>query len=208
MNRNLPPRPLRWYAAFIGIFFVVLIVSIPLVIKGANVREDAGRFKLLPGDMIKTKCTLLDSRVVECNKPGVGWVVVYKRAEDNGGSVVRHPYSFVHEQTVAQHQVDDYPLNATYDCMCHPNVATGFPNVDCDLTQSPCLLDVEMARALIDMGVPYGYAGATLLAIGSLLMILSVLGMILLCISQGCCACCCGSDKNEILAQKIEIEIA
>jgi hypothetical protein len=202
--RNAPPKPLRWYGVIVSLFVMIIVMSIPMIIKGVNVRQDVGRFKLLSGDMVLTRCTLLEVQVVQCNRASTHeWVAVYKRAEDGGGSVVSDAYAFHANRNVAERF--NYALNQTYDCMCHPNVATGFPNVDCDLTQTPCLLNTNMTRDLIDMGAPYGYASMTLIAIGSLLLSFGALGIILLCMLQRWCLCCCYKDENISLASQIEI---
>ncbi len=181
---GLVQRPFRALAGLIVVVFIVFILSVSLIGAGATVRNWTTGVSLVGGFSLMS-CTLVrEPRVVACAS-GDKWVAVWERGE-SGGSVVMHPYAFRRSKDLALRDTNNYPTNATtFPCLCHVNDATSFPSVDCNLL-TPCMLEVELvARMQLSDGV-FGYAGASSIAIGSLILAAILIALVLVI-----CACSC-----------------
>lgn len=181
---GLVQRPFRALCGLIVIVFIIFILSISLIGAGATIHNWTAGVPLVGGFALKT-CTLVNEPKVVACVSGDRWVAVWERSE-SGGSVVMHPYAFRRSKDMSLHDLNNYPTNGTqFPCLCHENDATSFPSVDCEL-RTPCMLEVELVtRMQLSDGV-FGYAGASSIAIGSL-----ILAAILLALVFVICACSC-----------------
>ncbi len=155
---------------------------------GVRLRTDASNAKTMAGYAL-SKCTLVQSQVVEC--PLGGFVAVWKRQE-TGSSVLVGPFALHLTRALAQARLDDYPVGngTTYDCMCNAYYVDPFPVINCKFMDA-CMLDVPMVEYMRTVGIPFGYSGDTLVSIGSILLVCFVFGSIFLLASNGFCNWCC-----------------
>jgi hypothetical protein len=144
----------------------------------------------------RTKCTLVQVRVGECPNGG-GFIAIWKRQE-TGGSVVESPFALRTTLALAETNVNDYPLNATYDCMCNGFYIDPFPMLNCNFNDA-CMLDTRVVDYMQHVGTPYSYSGDALVVIGALLLVCFVFGTMFMLAGNGFCdwCCCCDSARRE-----------
>jgi len=182
-----------WIAALVSLFVVLFALSVALLCMGVRVQQDAGTVPLIGGFTL-AECSLSGAQVVGCVTGG--YVAVWKRAE-NGASIVEGPFSVRSTMERAENDLTAYPnATGTVPCMCpDPAITAFYPNVECSL-RNVCMLEVRLVQNMQLVDQIYGYTGATLLAIGSLTLVVFVGGMLAMLI--GNCTCCgCLSKKKD-----------
>lgn len=110
--------------------------------------------------------------------------------------MVQNPFALKAARDLAERDLNDYPLNVTFPCWCNPDYMDPFPSLTCSFNDA-CFMDVQLGEYMKKVGGVYGYGGDTLLAIGSLVLILGIFGIVLLIIANGFCACCCGPKPSD-----------
>lgn len=186
---NPQSRSLQWSLA--SIHLILLIFSIALLSIGGRLRNDSDVVILMSGYRMST-CTLDAVQVDKCPQTGAH-IAVWRRTEDQG-SVLDSPFSYRSTRELATLDTNNYPFNTTFPCMCNPNVIDPYPALTCTFGDA-CFLNVGAVNYVQKDGFVYSYSTDTLLGIGSLLLICSVLGSLFLFISNG--LCCCGKPRAE-----------
>lgn len=195
--KRVPPRGNCWQFGLGLIFFVLLMLSVGLLVVGNRLHLDAQSVMQLPNYQLQN-CTLLETRVNTC--PKGGFVAVWKRKEGGENSVVQNPFALKQTQDLAERDTNDFPFNVTFPCWCDPNYMDPYPSLTCNFNDA-CMMDVPMGAYMKKVGGVYGYGGDTLLAIGSLTLIMGVVGIILVIIANGFCACCNGPKPSDDYVQ-------
>lgn len=168
---------------------------------GTRIRGDSAAVQMVSGYTQDT-CTLELFEAIMCpmNK---GWIPVFKRKEGGGTSAVADPFATYASKEDAERHFNDYPLNVTLPCMCNKNYIDPFPALTCAMNDA-CMMEVETVKYMQTVSGIYGYAGDTLIAIGSLLLVTAVTGLALLIGIVGWCKCCCLPKSDDyVLANKI-----
>jgi hypothetical protein len=188
----------------LGIFFMF---SASLLGIGVRLRTDAGATLTMAGYLAQN-CTLDAVQVVAC--PTGGYVAVWRRKE-TGFSVLADPFSLQPTQERALLRANDYPLSTsgggngsattttTVPCMCNTAYANPYPVINCKFFDA-CMLNVPMVEYMQKVGIPFGYAADTLIAVGSLTLVLFLLGFVFLFLGNGLCdwCCCCSRQEKEM----------
>ncbi len=194
--KSVPPAsPHRKWQIGIGIIFVILFMfSASLLGIGVRLRNDAGSTRTMTG-YARQNCTLDAVQVVGC--PLGGFTAVWRRKE-TGFSVVSDPFSLLPIRDLAQLHTNDFPLtNMSYPCVCNPSYADPYPAINCKF-EDVCMLNVPMVEYMQKVGMPFGYAGDTLIAIGSLVLFCFLFGFMFLFLGNGLCDwCCCCPKKHQ-----------
>lgn len=179
-----------WAIGVKVVLIIFIIFSIALLAIGSRLRMDAGKTTSV-GGFAKASCTLTDVQVVQCSPTGA-WTAVWRRRE-TAGSVAQNPFASRPTRELALADTNDYPLNVTMECMCDESVRDSYPNVNCQLTNA-CMMEVSMIEYMQHVGTVYGYSGDTLIAIGSLLLVGSLVGLIF--VLKGMCCPVVGESKK------------
>lgn len=137
--------------------------------------------------MIETLCILSSAQIVQCNDK---YVAVWKRQGDDGPTIaVASPFAVRNSRGQALEDLrtfgtpSDYGPNVTTRFKCFCAQVTRFnhmyPHVSCALHDT-CMLRKDETFYVISVGWVYGYAANTLLAIGSLLLVVAFCGTVIL----------------------------
>ncbi len=182
------------FPVLIVVFCIFILLSAFLLGVGDWVRRDSEKTMSLSG-YVRTTCTLQLGQVDAC--PRGGWSAVWKRQED-GTSVVPCPFSLKTIQDLAQRDLNNYPLNVTLPCMCNPNSMDPYPALTCNFNDA-CFMEVPTVEYVQKMGGVYTITGNAACAIGSFILIFSIVSLVLVIIllrHKCCCACCTKTEVN------------
>ena len=174
----------QWALAII--LFIILILSIALLAMGSRLQTDSAPVHLMSG-YTPSLCTLDAVQVNRCPRTGE-FVAVWRRTEDEG-SVLESPFSFRSSQDLAVRDMNNFPFNETMNCMCNTNLIDPFPALTCTFGDA-CFLDVPAVNYIQTVGFVYSYSAATLLGVGSILIVCAAFGALFLVVSNGFC---CGN---------------
>ena len=153
----------------VGLFVTLFMFSLILLIsRTVFLKSFVKSGTVVPSNLHKTRCTLLSSHTEICDQ---SWVTVW--ATSTHGPAIVSP--FIHSSTPdeADNDANKYPVNHTYACMCPVNDNT--THVLCDFKRA-CMLDVEEVEFLQQEAGRYSYAGRILVAVGVLLLLISLGG--------------------------------
>lgn len=178
-----------------SLFLISILQSAFLIGVGDWIRRDSSQTMSLSGYR-RTMCTLAFGLVNTCPKNG-GSVAVWKRIED-GTSVISSPFSLKSTVDLAKRDLDNYPLNVTFPCYCNPNSMDPYPALTCNFNDA-CFLEIETVYYVQRVGGLYTISGNATCAIGSLYLVFSLFGLILLLVlNKYTCWCgCCSSSFNK-----------
>jgi hypothetical protein len=192
-----------WSRAWI--YLILFIFSVALLAVGNTLHREKRPEVRVHSSMKDDTCMLAVGQVVEC-EPGKHVAVWRRLTEATGGPdmavvspfAVRDSPEDAREDLHAFGNPKDYGPNVTtrFNCMCArvTRINHLYPNVPCTL-QNTCMLQKIETHYVQTVGWVYGYAADTLLAIGSLLLILTFYGTLILMLELGCCSCCFRNSK-------------
>jgi len=151
---------------------------------------------LRSNNYVLSSCTLTSNSIVTIPGPptelyclSTKYITVW---ESNGYSVLDSPISSSISESIAQEQLNSYPLNVSLQCLCDDKIKTSYPIIEkyipCNF-YATCFLNIETMN-YIQSQTYLNIIGDILLYVGcGSLFIVSILTLIS-CISRGYCNKC------------------
>lgn len=193
-----------WLITLVGVVLVgFFALSAALLATGTRLRDDLSQAGIVSG-FIKSTAFVSEASVIQTG--GGLWVAVWK-GPFSRYSLIRNPLAVYAQKAYAEEDLHKMMLNFTYTIMCPSNAAPLLDYPSVASLRSVCMADVETVEYLQRVHGVADYGASTLLAIGSVALVLVVLGVVLVCIGKGWCYCCggCCPDRPDSSAYVAEM---
>ena len=173
----------------LGLFVMLFMFGLILLIsRTVFLHSFVASGTVVPPNLRKTVCNLISSRTEICRHKS--WVTVWTLGPLNVSpsktdSAIVSPFHSRNTFKDAENDARKYPINRTYACFCPIVTGNHTYSTLCNFDQA-CMLDVEEVEFLQQEAERYSYAGRILVAVGVMLVFISVGGIVTVAISVYC----------------------
>lgn len=175
-------------------FMCLLIVGIVLMAHTNTKTDNLRGFQL-------RNCTLRQPKIMKiplCHSITTQdeYIVVWEDVE-RGTSVISNPFSATKTLKSADWNIDNFPLNVTLPCMCHPETESVYPNVtdilDCNVWGA-CMLDIQIVQE-------FQFINQKLYQNGAVIVTTLMVTLVIFCLAYFLVRCLCpkliSRDEDE-----------